>query len=522
MVKKSFTLYDTTLRDGNQALQISFSLKDKLQMTEQLDLAGIHYIEGGWPNPTHLTDVNYFQEVKKLNLKHSRIAAFGSTRRAHQKAKDDPIFKALLDVETETVTIFGKSWDLHVTHVLKTTLPENLKMIEDSVAYLKSQGREVIYDAEHFFDGYQHHHDYALKTLRAAVEGGADLIVLCDTNGGTLPDQVEKIYQAVEKQVKTTLGVHFHNDSGLGVANSILCAQLGTQQIQGTFNSYGERCGNANLSTIIPNLKLKLGIDCISDENLKKITPLSVFIAEIANLPHDIRQPFVGESAFSHKGGAHIDGVLKISESFEHIDPQKVGNKRSYVLSDQAGGSMILERIKKLDSHLTKNDQAVKTLLHKVKDMESQGYHFEAADASFELLAMKTLGKFEEFFSIKGYRVIEEKREDGAVYAEAMIKIQSGDRIEHTAAEGLGPLNALDNAVRKALSKFYPALQNVHLADFKVRVVEGRDGTAAKVRVLIQSTDGDKTWGTVGVSSNIIEAAWIALVDSLNYKLLKG
>lgn len=513
-------LYDTTLRDGNQALGISLSLSDKIRITEKLDALGIHYIEGGWPNPTNTIDTEFYKKTQNLKL-NAKIAAFGSTRRPGNDASKDEFLLNLVNTGAPVATIFGKSWDLHVTHVIGTTLDENLKMIADSISFLKKHFQEVIYDAEHFFNGYLANPQYAVKTLHAAFDAGADCIVLCDTNGGMMPDQTTDIFNEVKKIISVQLGVHMHNDSGCAEANSCMAVIAGATHVQGTFNGLGERCGNANLCTIIPNLQLKRGFNLISEQQLSTLTSVAVFIEEIANMTPNIRLPYVGEAAFSHKAGAHADGVRKVRQSFEHIAPEAVGNVRQFVVSDQAGSGTMLEKLSAIRPGLDKKDPDVKKLLLKIKNLEANGYQFEAADGSFELLAREVLDGFEEPFKVKGFRVIEEKRENGAVFSEATIKIEEGNQIEHTAAEGEGPVNALDNALRKALVKFYPTLQSVRLEDFKVRVLDGRDGTGAKVRVLIESSDGLSRWGTVGVSSNIIEAAWFALIDSLKFKLMK-
>jgi len=513
-------LYDTTLRDGNQAIGISLSLSDKLRIAEKLNDLGIHYIEGGWPNSTNTVDTEFYKKAAALNFK-AKIAAFGSTRRPKCEASDDPFLLNLVKTGAPVATIFGKSWDLHVTKVIGTSYEENLDMIGESILFLKKHFDEVIYDAEHFFDGYKANPDYALQTLEIAQQAGADCVVLCDTNGGMLPDEVLSIYDKVKKGIKVQIGVHMHNDSGCADANSCIAVIAGASHVQGTFNGLGERCGNANLCTIIPNLQLKRGFKLISELQLSMITSVSVFIAEIANVIHNVRLPYVGEAAFSHKAGAHADGVRKVRQSFEHVAPESVGNVRQFVVSDQAGTSTMLEKLSAIYPGLDKNHPDVKKLLLKIKKMEAEGYQFEAADGSFELLAGEILDHFQEPFEVKGFRVIEEKRDNGKVFSEATIKIQEGELFEHTASEGEGPVNALDNALRKALIKFYPSLKSVRLDDFKVRVLDGRDGTESKVRVLIESSDGLSRWGTVGVSTNIIEAAWIALIDSLKYKLMK-
>lgn len=513
-------IYDTTLRDGNQALGVSLSLRDKLRIAEKLDGLGVHYIEGGWPNPTNSVDRDFYKEILALGCK-ARVVAFGSTRRPGVKARNDRFLPKLLETGTSAATIFGKSWTLHVQKVIRTSLSENLDMIAESVAYLRKSLDEVIYDAEHFFDGYKDNPGYALKTVRAAAEGGADCVVLCDTNGGTLPDEFLDIFRTVREAVDVQLGVHMHNDSGCAEANSCLAAVEGAQQIQGTINGIGERCGNANLCTIIPNLQLKRGFEIIDDHQLSLLTSTSVFVTEIANVTPNYRLPYVGEAAFSHKAGAHADGMRKDRRSFEHVIPEIVGNARDFVVSDQAGASTMLEKLAKIQPDLDKKDSLVKKLLQAIKNLEGEGYQFEAADGSFELIAREVLGQFKEPFAVKGFRVIEEKRENGKVLSEATIKVQEDELFEHTAAEGDGPVNALDNALRKALVKMYPSLGSVKLEDFKVRVLDGREGTESKVRVLIESSDGESRWGTVGVSANIIEASWVALIDSLKYKLMK-
>jgi 2-isopropylmalate synthase len=513
-------IYDTTLRDGNQALGINLSVSDKLAIAKKISELGISYIEGGWPNPTNNDDVEFFKQIKKMNLE-SKIVAFGSTRRPSLKSDKDPYINMLVKSGADVVTIFGKSWDLHVTKVLRISLEENLELIYDSVSYLAKKVEEVFYDAEHFFDGFKHNPDYALKTIKTAYEAGAKIIVLCDTNGGMLPDEFEDIWEKVKSKFPGILGVHTHNDTGCADANSIIAVIKGAMQVQGTINGIGERCGNANLCTIIPNLQLKKKYEILSADSLKKLTEVSVFVSEIANVSHNIRQPYVGECAFSHKAGAHADGVSKACESFEHINPEKVGNTRRFVVSSQAGTSTILQKLSKFTKKFDKKDPFVKKLLLEIKRLESEGYQFEAADASFELIAQNMLGNFKDSFEFKGFRVIEEKRENGEVFSEATIKVKKDSKFEHTAAEGDGPVNALDNALRKALIKFFPCLAQVKLEDFKVRVLDGTEGTAAKVRVLIESSDGKERWNTVGVSTNVIEASWIALVDSLKYKLMK-
>jgi 2-isopropylmalate synthase len=517
-------LYDSTLRDGAQAEGISFSVDDKLLITRRLDELGIHYIEGGWPNPKNPKDLEFFERVKTLPLQHARITAFGSTRRAENRVEDDPTLNTLLEAGTEVIALFGKSWGLHVRDVLRTTPDQNLKMIEDSVAFLKSRGRAVIYDAEHFFDGYKEHPEYAIRTLLAAQEGGANILVLCDTNGACMPLELMEIIEDTKKAVSIPFGIHTHNDAGMAAANSIIAVKLGATQVQGTCNGYGERCGNANLCTVIPNLKLRMGIDCMGDEQLKGLMALSRFVSETANVAHDHRQPYVGESAFAHKGGAHVDGVLKSSRSFEHVSPELVGNKRRFLTSDQAGGGLIVERLKQLGYRdVVKRDPRVQALLDMVKQRENEGYAYEAAEASFELLVRKVMGDYMESFQTGPFRTVVWRHENGRLFSEAIVEVRVDGEEEHTVAKGDGPVNALDRALRKALEKFYPQLRDVHLEDYKVRVLSSTASTAASVRVLIESSDrrdGD-VWSTVGASENIIEASWEALVDSLRYKLLK-
>ncbi|MBN2036124.1 MAG: citramalate synthase [Chitinispirillaceae bacterium] len=519
MKHRTVSLYDTTLRDGNQGLGVHLSLSDKLRITEKLDEIGIHYIEGGWPNPTNTIDTEYYRSVKKLRIK-AKIAAFGSTRRPGIKVSADPFVAMVASSGTPAITVYGKSWDLHVERVLCTSLQENLAMISDTVAYLKKHTDEVIYDAEHFFDGYRANPEYALKTLDAARDAGAGCLVLCDTNGGLLPDEFLTIFRYVRARFKGRIGVHMHNDTGCADALSCLGVLEGADQVQGTMNGMGERCGNANLCTIIPNLQLKRDIPLVAERQLRMLTPAAVFIAEIANTIPDMAQPYVGEAAFAHKAGAHADAVRKVRASFEHVQPETVGNARHFVLSHQAGSGTMLEKLKAVLPGIDKKDPRVKKLLQHIKEQESAGYQYEAAEGSFDLLARKKLGHFTEPFEVLGFRVIEEKRENGNVFSEATIKVREDDIIEHTAAEGDGPVNALDNALRKALTKFYPSLAKVKLEDFKVRVLDGREGTEAKVRVLIESSDGESRWATVGVSTNIIEASWLALIDSLKYKLM--
>jgi len=511
-------LYDTTLRDGAQTEGISYSVQDKLRITEKLDALGLHYIEGGWPG-SNPKDAEYFRQATRLQLSSSVLAAFGSTRRAATAAKD-PNLQALLKAETQVITIFGKSWDLHVRDVLRISPEENLKVIEDSVAFLKKRGKRVVYDAEHFFDGYKDNSEYARKTLVAALAGGADAIVFCDTNGGSLPSEITESITACKRELPVTLGIHTHNDSELAVANALAAVNAGCQQVQGTINGYGERCGNANLVSIIAILKAKMGVHCLPDAKLKELTETSRFVAELSNMAQHANQPFVGAAAFAHKGGVHVNAVMKNPRTYEHIEPERIGNQRRILVSELSGRSSLVFKAKDLALDLSKDTPQAKRLLQLLQQLEHQGYHFEAAEGSLELLLKRQLKELKPFFTLEGFRVIMEKR-DHKLISEATIKLHVNGIPEQTAAEGDGPVNALDNAIRKALKRFYPTLSQMHLTDFKVRVLDEKAGTAAKVRVLIQSQDEQDSWGTVGVSENIIEASWQALVDSIEYKLLK-
>ena len=524
-MKKVF-IYDTTLRDGNQAKGLSFSLEDKLAISRKLDDFGVDYIEGGWPNATNPTDIEFFARARKMAWKHAKIAAFGSTCRPKGKAEEDHGLKHLVETGAPVITIFGKTWDLHVTEVLRTTREENLRMIQDSVAHLKKHAAEVVYDAEHFFDGYKANPEYAMKTLEAAKAGGADCLVLCDTNGGmALSWEVEAITALVIKTLGIPVGIHVHNDTGTAVANSLAAVKAGAMQVQGVFNGYGERCGNANLTVLVPDIQLKLGHRLVTDEQLQGLRGLSLSISEIANLQDDIRQPYVGEAAFAHKGGAHVDGVMKIARSFEHIDPAVVGNARDFVVSNQSGSSLIWDKIKAIAPDVDKRSPAVAAILAEVKRKEDDGFHFEIADASFQLLARRHLGLFKDRFDFLGFRAVEESREGGEVFSECTIKLKVGTEIEHTAAEGNGPVDAMNNAMLKALSRFFPALKFLELIDFKVRVLDNNKGTGAKVRVWTRYLDHEhpdqEPYGTIGVSANIIEASWMALLDGINTKLMR-
>jgi len=512
-------LYDTTLRDGAQAEKISFSLEDKLRIAAKLDEFGIDYIEGGWPG-SNPKDMEFFMLIRGVPLRRSKICAFGSTAHPKYKPADDPNLKALLQTGTRVVTIFGKSWDLHVREALRVPLDANLKQIEGSVRLLKQKGREVIYDAEHFFDAYFANPEYAMDTLRSAEAGGADCIVLCETNGGRLPHEVSSVVEAAQREIRTPLGIHAHNDADTGVANSVEAVRAGCIHVQGTINGIGERCGNANLCSIIPGLALKMGYRTnIPPAHLQKLTDLSRYISELANLLPNHRQPYVGASAFAHKGGIHVSAVQRNPKTYEHIDPTSVGNHRRILVSELSGRSNIYEKAKELGFNLKKDDPALKVVLDRVKTLESAGFEFEAADGSFELLLKKNLTDFKPFFEVLGFRVINEREKNGGVRCEATIKVRVGDKEEHTAADGNGPVNAMDNALRKSLEKFYPELKEVHLTDFKVRVLDASAGTGSSVRVLIEFSDGRTTWNVVGASENVIDASWQAIVDGVEYKL---
>ncbi len=514
------SLYDTTLRDGNQDRKISLSLADKLQIARLLDSFGFDYIEGGWPNPSNPTDEEFFQKIKEVKLKHAKIAAFGSTRRPKVLPENDPLLQALVKSGAPVKTIFGKSWDLHVTDVIRTTLEENLDMIESSVAYLKEHSEEVIYDAEHFFDGYKANPEYAIETLKAAELGHADCIVLCDTNGGTMPWELEEIVKEVKKKISTPIGIHVHNDAGLAVCNSVYAVKNGATMVQGVVNGYGERCGNANLTTIAADLHFKMGAKFFAAKKMARLRQLSSNVDQIVNLPSDVHAPYVGDAAFAHKGGAHIDGVMKVSRSFEHIDPHAVGNDRVFVTSDQAGGSLVVEKLKAIKPGIDKKDPVVGKLLTLIKERENAGWHFDSAEASFKMLVYRQLGMVEEPFKVLNYRVIEDKTPQGVSVSQATVKLQVGDKISHQVSEGDGPVNALDAALRKALLPFFPNMAKVKLDDYKVRVLGSNVASDATVRVWTTFGDEKGYWNVVGVSSNIIEASWMAFVDGLTYKIL--
>jgi 2-isopropylmalate synthase len=512
-------IYDTTLRDGAQAEDVSFSVEDKILVAQKLDELGVHFIEGGWPgaNPK---DIEFFRIIKTIPLQHASVVAFGSTRKAENPVQKDTTLQALLSAETQTITIFGKSWTFQVTDALNISLSKNLEIISDSIQYLRSKGRRVFYDAEHFFDGYKANPEYALKTLRAAVDAGADRIILCDTNGGTMPWEIRTICDVVRQECSVALGIHAHNDCEMAVANSLMAIDTGIVQVQGTINGIGERCGNANLSSIIPNLQLKMRQPGLG-ERLARLKEVSGFVTEIANLVPNKHQPYVGDAAFAHKGGVHIHAVLKNPATYEHVVPALVGNRQRMLVSDHAGRSGLLEKVEAFGIKLNKGDAKVQELITTLKDRESEGYQFEGAEGSFKLLMQKAMGTHTPSFQLLGFRVIVEKKQDhGASFAEATVMVKVGDAIEHAAATGAGPVNALDHALRKALEKFYPQLGEVKLLDYKVRVLSANRGTGSKVRVLIESGDHKDKWGTVGVSGDIIDASWQALADSIEYKLM--
>jgi 2-isopropylmalate synthase len=510
-------LYDTTLRDGTQREGISLSVDDKLKIARKLDEFGFHYIEGGWPG-SNPKDVEFFRRVQSLGLKQAKVAAFGSTRRKGIAPQDDANIKALLEADTPVVTFVAKSWDLHVTDVLETSLEENLAMIGESVAYAKAAGREVIHDAEHFFDGFKANPEYALATLRAAVSNGADVLALCETNGGALPWEVEEAVRAVAAQFDTPLGIHAHDDAGCGVANTLAAVRAGAVHVQGTINGYGERVANANLCTIIPNLQLKMGLECVPPEKLATLTELSHYVAEVSNLAHDPYLPYVGTSAFAHKGGIHVAAMLKNTVSYQHVDPALVGNQRRTVVSELSGRGNVADKAQEFG--LDVSNKQTREVLEQIKSLEAQGFTFEGAEASVELMLRRTHAGYVPPFELIDFMVVVERRRGRPVLAEATVKVRVGPRLMHTAAEGNGPVNALDAALRKALLDVYPQLAGIKLADYKVRILDSDTGTAANVRVLIDTKHGDRRWSTVGASTNIIEASWRALADSMEYALL--
>lgn len=522
-------LYDTTLRDGTQREGLSLSAEDKVKITRELDRLGIHYVEGGWPG-SNPKDAEFFRKIQDVPLSQARVAAFGSTRRANSRCEDDPSIQALVEARTPVITLVGKSSTLHVAKVLETTRDENLRMISDSVAFFKELGKEVIYDAEHFFDGYRLDAEYALATIGAAAAAGADCIVLCDTNGGALPDDVAQVVRVVRERFASDtgrslasggpeLGIHTHNDGALGVANAMAAVQAGCTHVQGTINGYGERCGNMDLIPLIANLQLKLGYTCLAPEQLRRLSELSHYVAAIANLNPDTHAPYVGRSAFAHKGGIHVAAVAKVPESYQHIDPELVGNELRVVVSELSGRGNVRMRAEALGLNLNGNERVV---LQRIKDLESQGFQFEAAEGSFEMLVRRAAPGYVPPFELLDFTVIVEARGSNPLLSQAIVKLRVGGEVMHTAAEGDGPVNALDQAIRKALLPHYPLLAEVHLVDYKVRIVDEHLGTAAKPRVLLETARGEERWSTVGCSENIIEASWQALWDSLELPLLRA
>ncbi len=510
-------LYDTTLRDGTQREGISLSLDDKLKIARKLDEFGIDYIEGGWPG-SNPKDVEFFQRAPALGLRHAKIAAFGSTRRKDSRPEEDPNLAALINANTPVVTLVGKSWDLHVVDVLETTPEENLAMIGESVAYCREQGKEVIYDAEHFFDGYKANPEYALATVQTAAVNGAECVVLCDTNGGSLPWEVADIVTAVRRQLgDTPIGIHTHDDAGCGDANSLAAIRAGAVHVQGTINGYGERVANANLCTIVPDLQLKMGFDCVPDASLTQLTELSRYVAEVANLTHDDHLPFVGKSAFAHKGGIHVAAMLKNADSYQHINPERIGNQQRSVVSELSGRGNIVDKVRQFK--LNSEGLDIRGVLEQIKQLESRGFTFEGAEASVELMLRRTHPAYVPPFELIDYKVMVFQKRKG-LSAEAVVKVRVGPKLMHTVAEGNGPVNALDAALRKALVDVYPRLSGVSLVDYKVRILDGENATAATTRVLIDSKMNGTRWSTVGASTNIIDASWQALVDSMEYALL--
>ncbi|MFH1452925.1 MAG: citramalate synthase [Armatimonadota bacterium] len=520
MGSSDIKLYDTTLRDGSQGEGISYTVADKLRIANELDKLGIHFIEGGWPG-SNPKDMEFFLKISKMGLKYSKPVAFGSTRRAGIKACEDKNLNDLLKAKVKYATIFGKTWDLHVKDVLRTTLEENLRMIEDSVRFLTSNGLTVFYDAEHFFDGYIANKKYSIDCLKTAQKAGAEYLVLCETNGGVLTSKLTKIISEVKPHIKARLGIHCHNDIGLGIANSIAGIEAGCSMVQGTINGYGERCGNADLIPIIASLKLKLGIDCIPDENLKQLTRVSRFVSEISNISPRHEQPYTGQSAFAHKAGVHINAVLKNSHAYEHVEPSLVGNSRRILVSELGGKTEILFHAKAMGFEIDKEDKKTKKLLKTVQELEHKGYYFEAAEASFDLLLKKTIKKYNKFLELESFRIIVEKKAGKKTITGVVLNIEVKGTKKKISIKSKGIVTALDSALKKILCKFYPAVKKIHLSDFKIRVLDEKKGTASKVRVLLQSKDDKDTWSTVGVSENLIEAGLQAITDSIEYKLVK-
>jgi len=520
---KNIEILDSTLRDGAQGEGISYSVQDKIHIVQALDELGVKYIEAGNPG-SNPKDMEFFQRAKDLHLAHSKLVAFGSTRRKDSSCSEDANIQSLLSADTDDIVIFGKTWDFQATEILHATLEQNLEMIKDTCAYLSKRGKNVIFDAEHFFTGYQANAEYAMQSLQAALEGGATVLNLCETKGGCMISDCRQIVSSVVKQFgkAAIIGIHTHNDSGLAVANSLVAVEAGATHVQGVLLGFGERTGNANLSTIIADLQLKMGYRCIPGDNIKLLTPICRRVAEITNIPLEQGMPYVGNAAFAHKAGMHIDAVLKNPNAYEHIAPDSVGNARVFLMSEVAGRSMIIEKIKKFDPSITKNSPVVSDIVKKVKDMEHDGYQFEGADGSFELLVRKIIGKYQPFFKLHYYKITDENPLiEKNLYSFAQLKIDVDGNVKLAAGEGDGPVNALDFALRSALSSFYPSVEQIHLTDYKVRVLDGKCGTATVVRVLIESSDGKDSWTTMGVSCDVVQASWLALVDSFEYKLIK-
>lgn len=512
-------IFDTTLSDGTQGEGISLSVEDKLKIARKLDELGVHYIEGGNPG-SNGKDIEFFQRAKQIEFKNAKLTAFGSTRRKNADVTKDANLNNIIESGVKVATLVGKAWDFHVHTALQTTLEENLAMIYDSVKYLKDHGLEVLFDAEHFFDGFKNNRDYTLAAIRKAEEAGADWLILCDTNGGSLPGEIHDIVSQVCAEFKTPIGIHTHNDCELAVANSLAAIEAGARQVQGTINGIGERCGNANLCSIIPNLQLKLNYRCISAEQLKSLTAVARYVTEIANFHMPVNQPYVGTSAFAHKGGIHVSAIMKHPKTYEHIQPELVGNKQRVLVSELAGQSNLIFKAQELNLNFHQDNAQTREIINKIKELEHQGYQFEGADASLELLLRDAFGEIEEIFTVESFKLIVEKTGNQAVASEAIVKIRVHGETVYTAAEGNGPVNALDNALRKALVEYYPSIKQVHLTDYKVHVIDSKGATAAKVRVLIESTNLENTWSTVGVSENVIEASWQALIDSIRYALI--
>ncbi|MCU6707621.1 citramalate synthase [Paenibacillus sp. J5C_2022] len=511
------SIFDTTLRDGTQGEGISLSADDKLKIAQKLDALGVHYIEGGNPG-SNGKDIEFFQRVKALKLG-AKLTAFGSTRRKNSIAEQDASLLRIVESGVPAATLVGKAWDFHVHTALQTTLEENLAMIYDSFAFLKMKGMEAMYDAEHFFDGYKHNPEYALAALRKAAEAGADWLVLCDTNGGTLPGEIREIVGRIRAELDTPIGIHTHNDCELAVANTLAAVEAGARQVQGTINGYGERCGNANLCSIIPNLQLKMNYICLPEEQLRTLTTTARYVSEIANVHMPVGQAYVGNAAFAHKGGIHVSAIMKDAKTYEHVQPELVGNKQRILVSELAGQSNIISKAAELGLDINNNNEKTKEIMNRIKELEHQGYQFEGADASMELLLREAFGEFTSVFQVESFKIHVERNHAGMI-SEAIVKLNVDGQQVHTAAEGNGPVNALDNALRKSLVQFFPEIDSIHLSDYKVRVIDEKDATAAKVRVLVESTGLDNSWSTVGVSGNVIEASWEALIDSFRYALM--